>query len=273
MQQLPQWFHISRGMKIAQEKVLRSGGLFPEIRRAHAVRPAESRIRIHPGFLADDGFSTRFAQTLCTGHEADQIIPVEHHLQADEMGHHGACVHHAALPEDGFHFLCVVCDIIGAKRRLPMLEGQDRVGSRARHAVVHAADSADGVDGHIAAVNMGGIVSVTADDVRGMIECHLPEEGQRAFRIEDGKAVVIRHGVAECDVFQLQHFGKCDLLRGKQGSIVAREREVRAGIAWIACHRGEYIALVIAVQAGDAFCLEQGKRLARTGTEIDLIAQ
>ena len=112
-----------------------------------------------------------------------------------------------------------------------------------------------------------------ADDVRRLIKAHCAQLRQRQLRVVDGKAVVLRHGVREQHMPDAQRFGQRDFLRRELCRVEAQRRKVRAAVARLTRHCGEHIALVIAVQAGDAVLPEQRHRLARAGAEIDLVAK
>ena len=114
---------------------------------------------------------------------------------------------------------------------------------------------------------------MAAEDVRGLVKAHLAQQGQRPVHVEHGEAVVLRHGMGEDRAFQFQHLRKGNLLGRQQGRVVAKGCKVRAGIAGVARHRGEDVALVVAVQAGHFLRPEQRKRLPRTRPQVDLVAQ
>ena len=116
-------------------------------------------------------------------------------------------------------------------------------------------------------------MSVTADDVRRAVKRHPVEQGQRAFRVVDGEAVVPRHGVAERNPFRIDLRGEGNLLRGQPFGRKARRREIRRLIYRVSAHRCKHVPLMIAADAFNALRTEQVKHLFGARAQIHLIAK
>ena len=116
-------------------------------------------------------------------------------------------------------------------------------------------------------------MSVPAEDVRRLVKAHRAQTRQSDGQIEHGKAVIAGEGMAKQRGADAQRLREGDLLRRKALRVVAQGSEVRTGIVGIAAHRGEDVALVIAVQAGHALRAQKAERLAGQRAEIDLIPE
>jgi len=79
--------------------------------------------------------------------------------------------------------------------------------------------------------------------------------------------------MAEGHAAELDRFREGDLLRREQVFLIADKIEICAVVSAVACHGGEDVALVVAVQAERAGFLQECERFLRGWAEIHLIAQ